>query len=284
MEPMSWILLLVGLVVGLAAGYAAGRAGGRASGRTAAQLETRRALDEIARTVAAGRIPEEAGGELAELISALKAGWAPRDAERRQALREALERVTHFLEETVRKPLGGGREADAAELRERMDRALGSLQDLEFFLQEPGPATEGRDLYPLVHQVTREFASDQNVGVRVRATGQPVRALVNPQAFMDGLYLILHNAGRFGGGATVDVTVVDEDGRAVVRVRDRGPGFSEEAFRRAYDPFYSTSDDGLGLGLPHAQRVIEEMGGRIQLGNVPDGGAEVEISFPLQGA
>jgi two-component system C4-dicarboxylate transport sensor histidine kinase DctB len=66
----------------------------------------------------------------------------------------------------------------------------------------------------------------------------------------------------------------------VVKVRDRGPGFTEEAFERAFDPFFSTTDDGLGLGLPHARRAVEGMGGRIELRNVPDGGAEVELSFP----
>ena len=96
---------------------------------------------------------------------------------------------------------------------------------------------------------------------------------------MDALYLVLHNAGRFGGGGTVDVTVVGENGRALVRVRDRGEGFSEEASKRAFDPFYSTTSDGLGLGLPHARKSIEGMGGQIELSNVPDGGAEVEISF-----
>jgi signal transduction histidine kinase len=77
----------------------------------------------------------------------------------------------------------------------------------------------------------------------------------------------------------VDLTVEESDGRAMIVVRDRGDGFSEEAFARAFDPFYSTSDVGLGLGLPHARKVIESMGGSIELRNVPDGGAEVEISF-----
>ena len=108
----------------------------------------------------------------------------------------------------------------------------------------------------------------------------PVRAEVNAQAFMDALYLVLHNAGRFGGSETVDVTLKTESERAVVRVRDRGPGFTEEAFTRAFDPFYSSTDDGLGLGLPHVRKTLENMGGRIELRNVPDGGAEVEISFP----
>ena len=108
---MSWILLLVGLVAGLAVGYTVGRAGGHARGRAAERAETHRTLEEITRTVAAGRVPEEADGELAALVAALEEGWAPRDAERQQALREALGRVTRFLEETVRKPLGGGRDA-----------------------------------------------------------------------------------------------------------------------------------------------------------------------------
>ncbi|MEE2898605.1 MAG: HAMP domain-containing sensor histidine kinase, partial [Gemmatimonadota bacterium] len=84
---------------------------------------------------------------------------------------------------------------------------------------------------------------------------------------------------RFGGGATVDLTVETRDGRALVTVRDRGEGFSEEAFKRAFDPFYSTSKDGLGLGLPHARTLIEGMGGRVELRNVPAGGAEVQVSF-----
>ena len=109
--------------------------------------------------------------------------------------------------------------------------------------------------------------------------GTAVRRDVSASALMDALYLVLHNAGRFGNGAKVDLTVEESDGRARIVVRDRGSGFSEEAFSRAFDPFYSTSDAGLGLGLPHARKVIESMGGSIELRNVPDGGAEVEISF-----
>jgi signal transduction histidine kinase len=91
---------------------------------------------------------------------------------------------------------------------------------------------------------------------------------------------VLHNAARFGNGQTVDVVALRDEGRSVIRIRDRGPGFTEEAFERAFDPFYSTADDGLGLGLPHVRKVVEEMGGTISLRNVPDGGAEVEVSFP----
>ena len=97
---------------------------------------------------------------------------------------------------------------------------------------------------------------------------------------MDSLYLLLHNAARFGGEGTIDVALDTDGARSMIRIRDRGEGFSEEDFKRAFDPFYSTSDEGLGLGLPHARSLIESMGGEIELSNAPDGGAQVEVSFP----
>jgi len=294
--------IVIGAVVGLVlavAGYAIGRSSGRAVGREGARqealaegkeagLEEARAegearLKALADAVARGGKPEAAtpGSPEAVLGRALEEGWTPRDQERQRALREAVGRVSAFLDRAVRAPLAGADgTSDADELRERIDRALGSLQDLEFFLKEPTLEAEGRDLPQLVQQVTREFAGDHGVGVRLRLDGRPVRAQVNAQSFMDAMYLVLHNAARFGGSTTVDVTVVQEGSRAVVTVRDRGPGFTEDAFARAFDPFYSTSEDGLGLGLPHARRALEAMGGRIELRNVPDGGAEVELSLP----
>ncbi len=275
--------IVAGVIIGLIVGVAMGRSGGQ--GRLSElQEEADRRILAVAEAVARGGLPQsaEAGSAEAELRRALESGWAPREEEQKRVLQEALSRVSAFLARVVRAPLAEvAPEADAEELRERIERALGALQDLDYFLEEPSATTEGRDLAALVQQVTREFALDQAVAVRMRLSERPVRARVNAPAFLDALYLVLHNAGRFGGGNTVDVSVDQEEGRGVVRVRDRGPGFTEEAFTRAFDPFYSTSEEGLGLGLPHARKVLERMGGRIALRNVPDGGAEVEISFPL---
>jgi signal transduction histidine kinase len=281
------VLAIIGFFVGRSSGRSGGESAGRAegleAGRKQARDEAEQQIRGVVQEIARGRRPKggAAGGVEAELARALEAGWAPRDAERQLALEEALGRVAGYLDQAVRAPLSDiAGNADRDELRERIDRALGSLQDMEFFLREPGREKEGRDLAALVQQTTREFAQDQAVGVRVSLDGKPVRANVNAAALMDALYLVLHNAARFGGGSTVDVTVVNQGPRAVVKVRDRGPGFTEQAFKRAFDPFYSSAPDGLGLGLPHARKVIEGMGGTIELRNAPDGGGEVEVTFP----
>lgn len=270
---------LVGGAIGLRVGRSAGRGAGLAEGRAEAEGRLRTVIEAVKR----GRTPQElrAGSAEAELQAALEQGWTPREVEREAALREAVGRVGAFLDSRVRAPLTGyGRNADRDELDERIERALGALQDLDFFMSEARLDIEGTNLVTLAQGVSREFASDQGVGVRLLLESNSVRANVSPSALMDALYLVLHNAGRFGGGTTVDLSVKQSNGRALIVVRDRGEGFSEEAFVRAFDPFYSTSPDGLGLGLPHARKVVEEMGGTIDLRNVPDGGAEVEISFP----
>jgi signal transduction histidine kinase len=278
--------VLIGIVAGVvlgAIGLSVGRASGRKSGLEDGTRETAERLRAVVEAVRRGKIPSDvtAGTPEAALQQALRDGWAPREAERQAALREAVGRVSSFLQRSVREPLTGFSErADAAELRERIARALGALEDLDFFVREADEAREGTDLSALAQRVSKEFVTDQGLGVRLMLSGAAVRATVNPAALMDALYLVLHNASRFGMGQTVDLAVQGDGGRARITVRDRGAGFSEEAFRRAFDPFYSTSEDGLGLGLPHARKVIEGMGGRIDLRNVPDGGAEVEISFP----
>jgi signal transduction histidine kinase len=268
-----------GREAGRAQGVETGRQEGVAKSRAEADARLRSLVDAVKR----GRTPAglAAGSPEADLQRALQEGWAPRETERAAALREAVGRVSSFLEKSVRGPLAGAGEGETpAQLKERIDRALGALADLDFFAKEAPVDRQGTDVSALVQRVSREFVTDQGVGVRLAMADMGVRASVNGAALMDALYLVLHNAGRFGNRQTIDLGVAREGARAKITIRDRGPGFSEEAFRRAFDPFYSTSEDGLGLGLPHARKVIEAMGGRIELRNVPDGGAEVELSFP----
>jgi signal transduction histidine kinase len=273
----------IGLSIGLGRGRAQGVQQGVAEGIEKGRSDAQARLSSLVEAVRRGRtLPGlTPGTPEAELQDALEQGWAPREAEREAALREAVGRVSSFLDKNVRGPLSGIEPgAGVPELRDRIARALGALQDLDFFVQEASEFRQGADVVALVQRVTKEFVADQGLGVRLAMSHPTVPASVNPTALMDALYLVLHNAGRFGGGGTVDVTVARDGSRATVTVRDRGPGFSEEAFKRAFDPFYSTTDDGLGLGLPHARRAIEAMGGEIELRNVPGGGAEVEISLP----
>jgi signal transduction histidine kinase len=63
------------------------------------------------------------------------------------------------------------------------------------------------------------------------------------------------------------------------RVADNGPGIPEEDRERIFDPFYTTKPpgEGTGLGLANAQRLVEQLGGRLGLGEPPPGGGAVFV-------
>ena len=64
------------------------------------------------------------------------------------------------------------------------------------------------------------------------------------------------------------------------RIRDNGPGMSDEVRKRIFDPFYSTKADGTGLGLALSKKVVESHGGSMQVHAAPDSGTEFLLTFP----
>ena len=56
-----------------------------------------------------------------------------------------------------------------------------------------------------------------------------------------------------------------------VAVRDNGPGISSGAMEHLFDPFYSTKESGMGMGLAIARRAIEQHGGELQAINTGEG-------------
>ncbi len=241
------------------------------------------ALDRLSTSLRRGEIGTGAVGEpapVSALRRAMETGWIPADQSREEALRQALGRIAAFLSGAVEEPLTQVRDGDAELLREGVDRALGGLKDLEFFLRDPLTPDETHNLVPLLQQVTREFISDWETGVRFAAPAFPVRAHIHKGTFLDAVYLLLHNAGHFGDGETVDVTVESEGADARVTIRDRGAGFTDEALERARDLFYTTRPGALGLGLPFARKIAESFGGHLELKNHPEGGAVVTMVLP----
>jgi len=197
-----------------------------------------------------------------------------------EALYLALSRIGGYLRENVDAPLAAAFKDRRLSLRKAAEQAVAAVDDLHFYLEAPSDETGKEDLLHLAKEAVRDFEADWDLSVRVSAKGSvPVR--VNGEALLDALYLILHNSAVFGEGKGVIVTIWSDGEWGRVLVQDDGPGFTAEALSRAYDPFYTTSEVGLGLGLSHAHRAIELQAGRIHLRNRAEGGAEVEIAVPL---
>jgi two-component system sensor histidine kinase PilS (NtrC family) len=78
-------------------------------------------------------------------------------------------------------------------------------------------------------------------------------------------------------GGTLTVVVGAEDGFGVVEFRDTGEGIPAEQLLQIFEPFYTTKGRGTGLGLSIAKRLVEDLGGRIEVRSWPGGGATFQI-------
>jgi len=274
------VFLGIGLLIGAGLGWILGARKRRTATRAQLTLLLE-AVESGDLTAATGELAEDLP-EARRLQDLLKERWVPRTLAREQALREALKRLHDYLRHRVEAPLLAGLEADGDALRGGADAALDAVEDLAFFLEPPpvAPALETRNLVDLVGEVTAEFSGQFKIYVKVEGPQEPFRAQVDPDPLKDAIFLILHNAGEFGGGRPVQMILRKEQGRIRILIQDQGPGFSGDGLAQALSPFYSTSPGGLGLGLPHARMVVRAQGGDVILRNREEGGGEVEILLP----
>lgn len=96
------------------------------------------------------------------------------------------------------------------------------------------------------------------------------------------LNLILNALDATGQNGEIVVTSYLGQNLLELEVADTGPGLSEEAMQRSLEPFYTTKNSGIGLGLATVDHVARAHGGSVMVHNCPDGGAAYTLRIPQQ--
>jgi two-component system sensor histidine kinase CpxA len=117
---------------------------------------------------------------------------------------------------------------------------------------------------------------------------EPVTVAGDPELLRRAVENVIRNAIRYSPReSAVEVSLARNNGKAVVDVRDYGPGVPEEALPRLFDAFYRVESDrnrvsgGIGLGLSITRRAIELHKGSIRARNAGPG-LEVEMELPVK--
>lgn len=86
------------------------------------------------------------------------------------------------------------------------------------------------------------------------------------QVFLD---LLTNAAQASPAGSRVEIDVRKSIGGVDVAIADSGPGVAADARDRIFEPFYTTREDGAGLGLPLARQLAESLGASLSLDSAP---------------
>jgi signal transduction histidine kinase/CheY-like chemotaxis protein len=257
------------------------------------------------------------GDEIGELVDSFNLMLA--EAGRRaEALREADRRKDEFLAtlaHELRNPLAPLRNAleilkmpDANpamrdKAREMMERQLAQMVRLVDDLLDVSRITTGKlgirkallEVQAAVRdgiETVRPFLESRRHTLEVQMPSQAISVEGDRTRLAQVFANLLHNAGKYTEpGGYIVISLAEEGGQAVVRVRDNGLGLAPESLAAIFDMFVQVdrtlerTQAGLGVGLTLSRQLVSLHGGRIEAKSAGLGkGTEFVVRLPLAGA
>jgi len=134
-----------------------------------------------------------------------------------------------------------------------------------------------------VLELVRPQLLANKVEVSLSLVQQPASVMLDESSLRGALMNLLLNAIAAmpdGGKLTINVTGIDEMLR--LEITDTGQGMAEEVAKKVFEPFYTTKEHGLGLGMPYAKKIIEQHGGTISLNSQVGEGTRIQIEVPKE--
>ena len=128
-------------------------------------------------------------------------------------------------------------------------------------------------------QEVRRLRPGAEIDLRMHGQGEAPDIVVE-RTLTQALLNILHNAVD-ASPRSVRVECVWDQTNVSIEVQDRGPGFTLKSLQPSSPAGTSTKDSGLGLGLFLTHTALSHLGGEINFGDAPGGGARVTMRLPL---
>ena len=129
-------------------------------------------------------------------------------------------------------------------------------------------------------------ASREKVIIRMNVNDKLPAVVADARSVKQILLNLLSNATKFNqpGGQIVVSTALNDEGEAVIRVRDTGIGMNDKELEAAMQPFRQVSvtrrGGGTGLGLPLTKALVEANRANLTLKSTPNEGTLAEVVFP----
>ncbi len=183
---------------------------------------------------------------------------------------------------------GGSVDAMLDEAAAQMLRAGRIMSRLREFVGGGEPDKIFLNMHDLIRSVSEQMAESArraNVKLSLQLRAERDRAVVDRVQITQVLVNLIRNAEEaMGASAAREIvvsTVLDAPDVIRVDVADTGPGLSDEIKKTLFEPFKTTKQSGMGVGLPISRSIVEAHFGRIWAENRAGGGAIFSFTLPL---
>ncbi|MBV1703251.1 MAG: sensor histidine kinase [Hyphomicrobiales bacterium] len=178
--------------------------------------------------------------------------------------------------------------AMVSDLIRRMARMTGQLK---LFARKSPPSFQPNDVTPCIDNalaILGEKRAAARADIRFDAPYRGLFVLCDGPRLEQVFVNLVANgidAARAHEAPALSITVRDDATHVSIEIDDNGPGLSEEAMKRLFEPFYTTkpAGEGLGLGLSISEGIVRDFGGTLRASNLPTGGARFAVVLPRLG-
>ena len=236
----------------------------RVDERTAQLIETHKRLVAQERIAALGR----AAAQVAHEVKNPLAGLLLYSLHLKEKSSNFSESQTYLIDKII---------DTIKHLNSRVEQILGFARPVSLTLSSGNLNQIVNDVLELL----RPQLTANKVEVRLAIDHQATYAMLDESSIRGALMNLMLNAiEAMRDGGTLSVAV-DHTGESLrLEIADTGPGISEEEVKKIFEPFYTTKEQGLGLGMPYAKKIIEQHGGNLSLNSRPGEGTTISIELP----
>lgn len=127
----------------------------------------------------------------------------------------------------------------------------------------------------LSHQFDIEVDLDVSIPKVIGDSGQLKQVFIN---IMKNAFDALSEGGKI----FIQTTWSELEGFVQIYIRDTGVGIDEETIKNMFNPFFTTKENGTGLGMFTSKKIIDNHGGRIEIQSEPGKGTTVIVLLPVE--
>ena len=197
-------------------------------------------------------------------------------------VRNPMTTVRGFLQHLGKKPAFTDYGSQFELMIEELDRANSIITDFLSLAKNKAMNFKDNDLNLIIRDVIPMLEADAlrfNCQIILNLQAVPAICLDENSLRQLILNIVRNGIEAMPQGGKVEISTVSQGSRVLLTFADQGSGIANEILDKLGTPFFTTKDNGIGLGLAVCHRIVQRHGAKIAVESQPGRGSKFIITF-----